>query len=58
MQTWWVRTLLALAFLLLGYGFASLAINSGSLLEYAATIACVWYGFRNSLLAIRLGIFS
>jgi hypothetical protein len=54
MQVWWVRALLALAFLLLGYGFASLAIDSGNLLEYAATIACVWYGVRNIIRSFRL----
>lgn len=56
MQKWWVRLALALAFLLLAYGFASLAIDSGNLLEYAATIATVWYAFRNSLLAFRLAL--
>jgi hypothetical protein len=43
MQQWWVRTLITLAFLGLAYGFASLAIDSGSLLEYALTIILVWW---------------
>jgi type VI protein secretion system component VasF len=58
MQAWWVRALLALAFLLLAYGFASLAIDSGNLLEYALTIAATWYGLRNVFRAFRLALFS
>jgi hypothetical protein len=58
MQTWWVRIALALAFLGIAYGLASLAIDSGSLLEYALAIGCVWYGFRNGIRAVRLAFFS
>ena len=58
MQNWGVRAGLAVAFLLLAYGFASLAIDSGSLLEYAATIASLWYAVRNAIRAIRLAVFS
>lgn len=58
MQNWGIRAGLAVAFLILGYGFASLAIDSGSLLEYAATIACVWYAARNGFRAFRLAVFS
>jgi hypothetical protein len=58
MQTWWVRGLLALAMLLLAYGFASLAIDSGNLLEYALTIALLWFGVRNAVRAFRLAVFS
>lgn len=58
MQTWWVRAGLALAFILLGYGFASLAIDSGNLLEYAAAIASLWYGFQNAIRTVRLAFFA
>lgn len=58
MRAWWVRALLALAFILLAYGMASLAIDSGSLLEYAATIAAIWYAAYNGIRAFRLAIFS
>lgn len=58
MQNWGVRAGLAIAFLLLAYGFASLAIDSGSLLEYAATIASIWYAVHNIVRAIRLAVFS
>ncbi len=34
----WVRAVMALLFLGIAYGFASLAIDSGSLFEYALTI--------------------
>ena len=56
MQAWWVRALLALASILLAYGFASLAIDSGNLLEYAITIALLWYGVRNIFRAFRLAV--
>ena len=57
MRVWWVRGLLAIAMLLLAYGFASLAINSGSWLEYAVTIILVWFGVKDLMLSVRL-IFS
>lgn len=58
MQAWWVRALLALALLILAYAFASLAIDSGNLLDYAAAIASLWYAVRNSIRAFRLAVFS
>jgi hypothetical protein len=58
MQAWWMRALLALGCILLAYGFASLAIDSGNLLEYAATIALLWFGIRNAFRAFRLAVFS
>jgi type VI protein secretion system component VasF len=58
MQAWWVRALLALAFILLAYGMASLAIDSGNWLEYAAAIACIWYAVHNGIRAFRLAIFT
>jgi len=38
MNKWWMHLLVALVFLGLGYGFASLAIDSGSWLAYALAI--------------------
>jgi hypothetical protein len=58
MQNWGVRVGLAAAFLLLSYGFASLAIDSGNFLEYAATIAALWYAVHNGIRAFRLAVFS
>ena len=58
MQTWGVRAALACVFLGLSYGFASLAIDSGSILEYAATIACLWFGVRNLFRTFQLAFFS
>jgi type VI protein secretion system component VasF len=54
MQTWWVRVLLSIAFLLLAYGFASLAIDSGSLLEYAVTIGLAWFGVKHFIRSVRI----
>ncbi|MBX4191059.1 hypothetical protein KW794_03140 [Candidatus Saccharibacteria bacterium] len=53
MHKWWVRALIAVAFLGLAYGFASLAIDSGSLLEYAVTIAFLWWAVHHALRAAR-----
>lgn len=57
MQTWWVRALLAAAFLLLAYGFASLAIDSGSLLEYAVAIVLIWFAAKSAVRSVRLAFF-
>jgi hypothetical protein len=54
MDTWWIRVLLGISFLLLAYGFASLAIDSGSLLEYAIAILLIWFGFRHLIRSVRL----
>jgi hypothetical protein len=53
MHKWWVRALIGLAFLGLAYGFASLAIDTGSLLEYAITIAFVWWAVHHIIRAFR-----
>jgi hypothetical protein len=58
MQTWGVRAALALAFILLAYGFASLAIDSGNLLEYAAAIISLWYAVHNIVRTLRLAFFA
>jgi hypothetical protein len=58
MQTWWVRGLLTLAFVLLAYGFASLAIDSGNWLEYAAAVLTLWFGLRNGVRTFRLAFFN
>ena len=53
MHTWWVRGVLALAFVGVAYGFASLAIDSGNLLEYAITIVLVWWAVHHLVYAVR-----
>ena len=58
MQTWGVRAGLGIAFLLLAYGFASLAIDSGSLLEYAITIVFLWFGIKHIVRSVRLAFFA
>ncbi|MEX1059153.1 MAG: hypothetical protein WEC17_01850 [Candidatus Saccharimonadales bacterium] len=55
MRQWWMLALLALAFLGLSYGFVSLAIDSGSLWQYAVGIIfLIWavkYIIRSAKLA-------
>jgi hypothetical protein len=58
MHRWWMRALLALAFIGLAYGFASLAIDSGSLLEYAVTIAFAWWAVHHAIRAVRFAFFG
>jgi hypothetical protein len=40
------------------YGFASLAIDSGSLLEYLLTIVFVWWAFHHAIRAVRFAFSS
>jgi len=56
MNQWWVRGLVALALIGLAYGFASLAIDSGNLVEYAITIILLWLGARHAYRAVRFAI--
>ena len=58
METWWVRGLLAVSFILLAYGFASLAIDSGNLLEYLAAILLIWFGIKHGYRAVRFAFFA
>lgn len=41
---WWVQLILAAVSLGIAYGFASLAIDNGSLLTYAVAIAFIVWG--------------
>jgi hypothetical protein len=54
MQTWWIRVLAGLVFLGIAYGFASLAIDSGNLLEYVITIVFIWWAVQHFTRAARL----
>lgn len=58
MNQWWVRAALAVSFILLAYGFASLAIDSGNLLEYLAAILLIWFGIKHAYRAVRFAFFS
>lgn len=53
MHKWWVRALIALAFAGIAYGFASIAIDSGNLLEYAITLVFVWWAVHHAIRAVR-----
>lgn len=52
MRKWWGRLLLAVIFWAISYGFISLAIDSGSLIEYAATLIFLAYGVKFAIRAI------
>lgn len=52
---WWVRGIITLVFLGAAYGLISLAINSGSLLEYAAGLICLWYALHSGIRVFRAG---
>ena len=58
MHKWWMRVLITLAFIGLAYGFASLAIDSGNLLEYAITIVFTWWAIHHFIRAVRFAFFS
>ena len=45
--------MIAIVFIGLAYGFASLAIDSGNWLEYLATILLVWWGVKHAWRAVR-----
>ena len=57
MQNWWTHALIAVVFVLIAYGFASLAIDSGSIIEYVAMLAALWYAVRSAISTFRL-VFS
>lgn len=47
------QLIFSLAALLLAYVFASLAIDSGSLLDYAITLLLIFVGLRELVLVIK-----
>ena len=55
MHRWWMRALIAVIFIGLAYGFASLAIDSGNWLEYLAAILLAWWGVKHAVRAVRFG---
>lgn len=56
MSKWWVLLVLALIFLGIGYGFASLAIDSGSLWQYAIAIVFLVWAVKYIVRGVRLAI--
>ena len=52
-RTWWMKLLLALVFFGLAYGFVSLAIDSGSLWQYAIGIAFFVWAVRYILTDVK-----
>jgi len=49
----WVRAIMALIFLGITYGFASLAIDSGNLMEYALTFFFFVWAIKSAVYAVR-----
>ncbi len=53
LNNWWARALMAVIFGGISYGFASLAIDSGNLIEYALTIFFFVWAIKNVIDAVR-----
>lgn len=53
LNQWWVRLGLSAVFLVLAYVFASLAIDSGSIFQYAVAIVLVYWAFAHAIRGIR-----
>ena len=58
MGKWWVRALIALAFLGLAYGFGSLAVDSAHFWEYVLAVVFAWYGAKQAVKSVRFAFFS
>lgn len=50
---WWIRLILSAAFLGLAYLFASLAIDSGSIVQYAICIVLLYWALAHAIRGIR-----
>ena len=53
MKRGWMRIILFLLFLGIAYGFASLAIDSGNLLEYAIALFFLVWAIKQLIRSIR-----
>lgn len=56
MRKWWILLLLALLFWGLSYGFASLAIDSGSLWQYAVSIIFLAWGIKYIVRSLKQAV--
>lgn len=56
MGKWWMLLILAAVFLVISYGFASLAIDSGSIWQYAVAIIFLVWAAKYVIRSIRLVI--
>ena len=56
MRKWWVLVILAAIFLIIAYGFASLAIDSGSLWQYAVAIIFSVWAVKYIVRGVRLAV--
>jgi uncharacterized ion transporter superfamily protein YfcC len=56
MRQWWVLLILAAVFLGLAYGFASVAIDSGSLWQYGLAVIFLTWAIKYIAKGIRLAL--
>ena len=56
LNRWGTQALMAVVFAGTTYGFASLAIDSGSLIEYALTIFFFVWTIKSAVRSVRLAI--
>lgn len=56
MHKWWMRVVLAVVFGALAYGFASLAIDSGSIWQYAVAVILLYWSIAHLIRGIRFGL--
>lgn len=55
-ELWWARLVAALAAIGLSYGFASWAIDTGSLLQYAVSILLLYFGVATVFRVVRTAL--
>lgn len=56
LHLWWVRLALSAIFLGLAYLFASLAIDSGSIAQYAICIVLLYWAFAHAIRGVRFAL--
>lgn len=56
LNIWWVRFSLSVLLIIAAYVFASLAIDSGSLLQYGICLVLVYWAFANAVRGVRLAL--
>lgn len=52
-QKWWMRIVIAIAFLAVAYGFGSLAIDSGSIWQYALAIVFGFFAIKYLIFGVK-----
>ncbi len=55
-KKWWVRIIIAAAFLALAYGFVSLAITNGSIWQYALAVIFLYFAIKHLFFGVKHAI--